>query len=284
MSASLRGAEVAVTPTDQELVALLDQVWTSMSDLGRGLSEEEWKTPTEVPGWTVQDNLTHIAGLEWMLLGRPAPDHTVPDDLPHVKNDFGKLNEVFVDSRRRLPGSEALAEFVETTRARIAQLRDFGPDDFASETWTPAGPGTVSSLLPFRVFDSWVHEQDMRRAVGKAGNLESPAAQLAMGRVFDAMPFVVGKKAGAPDGSTVAFELSGPVARTLVVGVAGGRAKILDEVPDGADTRIVTDTETLARLGVGRVDPAAALGDGRVRLEGDQELGRRIVDGKNFLF
>jgi uncharacterized protein (TIGR03083 family) len=142
----------------------------------------------------------------------------------------------------------------------------------------------VSSLLPFRIFDSWVHEQDMRRAVGKAGNLESPAAQLAMGRVFDAMPFVVGKKAGAPDGSMVAFELSGPVARTLVVGVAGGRAKILDEVPDGADTRIVTDTETLARLGVGRVDPAAALGDGRVRLEGDQELGRRIVEGMNFLF
>jgi uncharacterized protein (TIGR03083 family) len=270
--------------TDEELVAMLDQVWGSMADLGRELTEEQWKTPTEVPGWTVQDNLTHITGLEWSLLGRPAPEHAVPDDLAHVKNDFGKLNEVFVDSRRPLPGADALDEFVETTHARIAQLRGFGPDDFDKESWTPGGPGTVRTLLPFRIFDSWVHEQDMRRAVGRAGNLESPAAELAMGRVFDAMPFVVGKKASAPDGSTVAFELSGPLARTFVVGVDGGRAKMLDDAPSDAQTRIVTDTETLGRLGVGRVDPAAARGDGRVRIEGDQELGARIVDGMNFLF
>ena len=44
------------------------------------------------------------------------------------------------------------------------------------------GPGTVRDLLPFRIFDSWVHEQDMRRAVHRAGNLDSDAARLAAGR------------------------------------------------------------------------------------------------------
>jgi len=281
--APAKGPDVA-TPTDEGLVALLDQVWASMADLGRGLSEPEWKTPTEVPGWSVQDNLVHIAGLEWMLLGRPGPDHTVADELPHVKNDVGKRNEVFVDSRRSRSGAEALAEFEDTTADRIAQLRSYGPDDFAKESWTPAGPGTVRDLLPFRIFDSWVHEQDMRRAVRKPGDLDTPPAKLAMGRVFDAMPFVVGKKAGAPDGATVVFDVSGPLARTFAIGVAGGRANVIDEVPADAQTRIVTDTETLARVGCGRVDPAAALGDGRVRLEGDEELGRRIVEGMNFLF
>jgi uncharacterized protein (TIGR03083 family) len=272
------------TTEDQELVTHLEDIWSSMADLGGALSEEEWKRPTEVPGWSVQDNLVHIYGMEAGLLGRPAPDHTVPEDLAHVKNDVGKRNEVIVDSRRSHSGADVLTEFEETTKARVAQLRSYGPDDFAQESWTPAGMATVRDLLPFRIFDSWVHEQDMRRAVGKPGDLDTPAAAFSLGRVFDAMPFVVGKKAGAPDGATVVFEVSGPLARTFAIGVVDGRAKVLDEVPADAQTGIVTDTETLARLGCGRVDPAAALGDGRVRIEGDEALGRRIVEGMNFLF
>jgi len=41
--------------TDQELVEQLDQVWGSITDLGATLDESKWKTPTEVPGWSVQD-------------------------------------------------------------------------------------------------------------------------------------------------------------------------------------------------------------------------------------
>src|SRR6266516_2772477 len=38
------GAESGgVVPTDHELVDLLDQVWASVADLGRGVSEPEWK-------------------------------------------------------------------------------------------------------------------------------------------------------------------------------------------------------------------------------------------------
>ena len=275
---------MTATPTDQDLVGYLDDVWSSMAELGRTLTEEEWKAPTEVPGWSVQDNLVHIYGMEAGLLGRPAPEHSVEDDLPHVKNDIGKRNEVIVDSRRSSTGAQALAEFDEIIAERLAQLRTYGSDDFGKESWTPVGPGTVRDLLPFRIFDSWVHEQDMRRAVDKPGDLDSPVAEYSMKRVFDAMPFVVGKKAGAPEGATVVFELSGPLARTLAIGVADGRAKLLDDVPSDPPTRIVTDTETLARLGCGRVDPAAALSDGRVTIDGDQDLGRRIVEGMNFLF
>jgi len=273
-----------VVASDQELVAMLDHVWSSIAGLGAGLDEAQWKTETEVPGWSVQDNLTHITAIEWSLLGRPAPEHEVPDGLAHIKNDFGRSNEVFVDSRRASAGAAALEEFVEVTRARVAQLGDYGPDDFGAESWTPAGPGTVRDLLPFRIFDSWVHEQDMRRAVHQPGDLDSPVAAAALDRIANAMPFIVGKKAGAPEGAVVTFELSGALPRTFAIGVDGGRAKQLDQLPDTPTVRIVTDTETFARLGTGRIDPAAARADGRVRVEGDDALGRRIVDGLNFLF
>jgi uncharacterized protein (TIGR03083 family) len=269
---------------DQELVEHLATVWASMTDLGGQLSETEWKQGTEVPGWSVQDNLAHIAGLEWMLLGREQPDHAIPEALAHVKNDIGRRNEVWVDSRRSHSGADVLAEFVEVTGTRLAQLRAFGAEDFGAESWTPVGPGTVRELLPFRVFDSWVHEQDMRRAVDRPGSLESAVAAVALERIVLAMPFVVGKRAGAPDGSVIVFDLSGSLAQSFAIGVEGGRAKRLDALPSAPDVRILTDTETFARLGCGRIDPGATLADARVRLEGDVTLGRRVVEQINFLF
>jgi uncharacterized protein (TIGR03083 family) len=269
--------------TDATLVDNLAHVWGSIATLGRGLNEDQWKTPTEVPGWSVQDNLVHVSALEWRLLGRPDPEHAIPDGIQHVRNDFGRTNEIFVDSRRGRPGADCLAEFEDVTRERLAQLRGFGPDDFGAESWTPVGSGTVRDLLPFRVFDAWVHEQDMRRAVAVPGDLEGPVADAAMTRIVGTMPFVVGKKVGPPDGTTVLFELGAPLAGRYAVGVEG-RARLLDEEPAVPTTRIITDGETFARVACGRVEPAAALGDGRVDVAGDDELGRRVVDSLNFLF
>ena len=273
-----------VSPDDAAMVDALDEVWGRIAELGAGLTEGEWKRPTEVPGWSVQDNLTHLTDLEAMILGRPAPDHTPPEGLAHVKNDPGARNERFVDSRREWSGADALAEFVDVTHARVAQLRSYSVEDFAADSWTPMGPGTVHDLLPFRVFDSWVHEQDMRRALGRPGGLGGGAAEESMRRITDTAGYVVGKKAAAPDGTTVVIELEAPLAQMIAIGVEGGRARPLDAVPGAPTVRIVTDGETYARLACGRGDPAAARAAGSVRVEGDEELATRIVDELNFLF
>jgi uncharacterized protein (TIGR03083 family) len=232
----------------------------------------------------VQDNLVHISGMEIGLLGREEPEHLVPDDLPHVKNDMGRSNEVYVDSRRARTGEEVLAEFREVTGRRLEELGSYDAAAFGAESWTPVGPATVRDLLPFRVFDSWVHEQDMRRAVGRTGGLDTAVAAVVLDRVAGSMPFVVGKKAAAPDGASVVFELDGPLARSIAIGVEGGRARLLDTAPASPTARIVTDTETFARLACGRLDPGAELDAGRVRVDGDEALGRRVVENMNFLF
>ena len=269
--------------SDTDLVRHLEQVWTSMGSLGDDLTETEWKTPTDVPGWSVQDNLTHITAIEWMLLGEAMPEVEIPDGVPHIKNDAGRTNEVFVESRRAHSGAEALAEFREVTGRRLAELGGYAPDDFDQESWTPMGSDTGRDLLPVRAFDSWVHEQDMRRAVGRPGNVDSEVADVAVERMVSTMAYVVGKKAAAPDGATVAFDIAAPPGRAFAVGV-DGRAKVLDSVPADATARIVTDGMTFVRLATGRVDPSEALADGSVRCEGDEALARRVVESMNFLF
>jgi uncharacterized protein (TIGR03083 family) len=267
-----------------ELVDMLEQVWGSMAALGASLDEAEWKAPSECPGWTVQDNLVHITALERFILGDPLPSHDVPDELPHVKNDVGRSNERWIESRRAWTGADALAEFVATTEARIAQLRALDDDGFAADSWTPTGPGTVAQLLGFRIFDSWVHEQDMRGGLERPGDLDSAAARFSTGMMLDVLPYVVGKKAGAPDGSTVVLTLSGPIATTTAVAVTEGRARPLDAVPDLPTVSLSFASDEYARLACGRRDPGEALVVGSVAIEGDVELGGALVRQLNYMF
>jgi len=270
--------------TDQDLVDRLDEVWTSLDALGAELSEADWKLPTECPGWSVQDQLAHLAHIEGRLQGRPDPENEIPDDLPHIKNSFGAINEVFVDSRRSWTGADVLTEFHEVTRERVKALRALAPDEFGADSWTPVGPGTVRDLLPFRIFDSWVHEQDMRRAVRRPGDLDSAVAEHSMGMMTGSMSFVVGKKVAPPEGSVVVFSLSGPLARELVVGIVDGRGRVLESAPASPTVRLAMTTETFARLACGRIDPDVTLANGDVTIEGDETLGARVVAEMNYLF
>lgn len=270
-------------PNDQQLVDLLEQVWQSIDSACADLSEAQWKAPTDLPGWSVQDNVVHVSAIESTLLGRPAPDHK-PPEYDHVKNDAGRINEVWVDSRRPWSGARVLDEFREVTAARVSRLRGFSEADFGAESWTPAGPGTVRDLLPFRAFDSWAHEQDIRRALDRPGNLLGPVADFAFPRIVGAMPFVVGKKVHPPDGTTVVFAVSGSWPTTLVIGVDGGRAKPLAAPPDAPTATLMMDAETLACLGMGRWEPTRVLDAGQVTITGDEALGRAVVEQMNFLF
>jgi uncharacterized protein (TIGR03083 family) len=231
----------------------------------------------------VQDNVVHISGIESAVLGRPTPDHT-PPDYEHVKSEVGKRNEVWVDSRRSWTGARVLEEFREVTGERLRQLRSFAEPDFDAESWTPAGPGTVRDLLPFRIFDSWAHEQDIRRAIDQPCDFSSRVGELSFDRVVNALPYVVGKKVAPPDGTTVVFAVSGSRPMTIPIGVEGGRAKTLSALPDAATVTLAMDAQTLACLGLGRWDPATALDEGHVTITGDEQLARLVVEQMNFMF
>jgi len=270
--------------SDRDLVDMLDAVWASTAALGDELDETEWKQPSECPGWTVQDNLVHLTALERFILGDPLPSEDVPDDLPHVKNDIGKANERWIESRRSWTGADALAEFRAATGARIEQLRGLDDAGFAADSWTPMGPGTVADLLRFRIFDSWVHEQDMRRGLDRPGDLDSPAARQALDMMVGVLPYIVGKKVGAPDGSTVVLALTGPLPTTAAVEVVDGRARAIHPVPTDPTVTLTLASDEFGRLACGRSDPSEALVTGVVAIDGDVLLGGEIVRQLNYMF
>ena len=268
--------------SDEEIVDKMEAVWRSIENLCGSLSDQDWATATDCPGWSVQDQLSHLVGSETRLLGRPAPDHR-PNDLSHTKNESGARNEVLVDWRRSWPGPRVLKEFCEVTGLRLEILRAMGSGDFEVETQTPIGPGTVRDLLAIRIFDAWVHEQDMRRAVNRPGHLEGPVAEHAMGRMAMAMPYVIGRKVQPADGTEVVFDVTGSAGRVLAVAMDGTRGKYLDSPPDSPAVRLAMDVETFACLTCGRWSPNEAINSGKVEIDGDRALGKRILGQMNIM-
>ena len=268
------------TAAQDPVVAVLAEEFEAIAQLGDRLSEGDWELPTECPGWSVRDVLSHLIGVERMLLGDPAPSAPA-DRPPHVRNDMGAANEAWVAARRGLGGPEVLAEFRDVTARRLEQLGGFPPERFDEIGPTPVGQAPYREFMQVRVMDCWVHEQDIRVATGRPGHAAGPAAQISLDRIASAMPFIVGKRAGVPDGRGVRFELSGSPGRRIDVAVRDGRAALRDlETPD---TTLEMDAEVFWRLGCGRVNGDAALGAGLVGVRGDTAIGEQVVRSMAFM-
>jgi uncharacterized protein (TIGR03083 family) len=264
----------------EPLIELLSSVWSSIADLCRDLDDAKWDRVTDCPGWTVKDNVAHMIGTERMLMGEQA-NASAPDDAAHVRNDIGRANEQWVESYRAQPGRDVLAAFEAVTAQRLEQLRALTPEEWDKEGFTPEGPGPYRQFMSIRVFDCWFHEQDIREALDRPGDLEGAVADLSIGRIERGLPYVVGKKAGAPQGTTVVFDVTGNPRVTVPIAVEG-RAAVLDAVPADPTARLELDRRTYARLAGGRWDGARARRDGQVGITGDRELGDRIVDNMAF--
>jgi uncharacterized protein (TIGR03083 family) len=250
--------------TKDELIDALDHTYASIVDVARTFEADDWDRPTDCPGWSVKDHLSHLVGMERVLVGEPESDHVIPDGLAHVRNEMGAYMEAPVDERRSRSGAEVLAELEAVVARRLRDLRAL--DDAGWEADAIGLMGATTSpkqFLPTIVFDRWVHEQDVRRATGKPGNLDGPGARVAMDRSARALPAVLPRKVGEPDGTRVDL-----VTPDLTVSVTWG-----DTPVDAPTATVTTDTETFLRLCTGRIDPAAAT----VAIDGDADLGRRIV-------
>ncbi|MEV6650201.1 maleylpyruvate isomerase family mycothiol-dependent enzyme [Streptomyces sp. NPDC051219] len=254
--------------------------WThsieAISELVQPLVEGEWNRATPCPGWSVRDIVSHVIGIECEQLGDPRPIHTLPRDLYHVVDEFTRYMEVQVDVRRHHTAPEMTAELEYTIIRRARQLRNEKRDPSALVRGPLGSEVTLEHALRQRAFDVWVHEQDLRTALGTPGNLDSPGAHVTRDFLLEGLPKVVAKRAGAPANSAVVLDVHGPVEFMRTVRVnAEGRGTI-DGTPSlGPAATLAMDWETYVRLACGRVR-LHTVAD-RIKVEGDQALADAIL-------
>jgi uncharacterized protein (TIGR03083 family) len=267
----------------EPVVDQLAEVWTSIRGACDGLRPAQWDEPTDCPGWSVRDHLSHLIGIERMLLGDPAPPPltTFP---AHVRNPLGELNEAWVEARRSTPGPDVLREFTETADRRMEALRSMPVDRFDQVSRSPLGEMPYRQSMQIRVIDSWAHEQDVRRAVGRPGGRNGAGEAVVIDGCARNMAAIVGKEALAEDGSVVLFTISGLMGRQLAVAMEGGRGAFVDPDEVGEPTTSLSlDQEAFWRLCFGRVAPVRLLGTGQVQVGGDVVVGHRVLDAMAFI-
>lgn len=245
----------------------LAMCWSSLDDVFDQLTDDQWSTQSLCPDWTVRGVMVHLGAVEYMLLGEPPG--SMPDSLP-----FEKVGE-WMQQVATLSDRDTLGRYREVVDGRREELAAMSDAEFDRPCMTPVGPGTYGRFMDVRVFDFWVHEQDVRVPLDLPGHESGPAAEMAIAEIEASLGYIVGRKVGLPDGKSMTIDLSGPIERTFHVAV-DGRAARVDSLVD-PDVTLHADSTTFALLACGRVEPQGPIDAGRVSWEGDAEWGDRAA-------
>ena len=209
----------------------------------------------------------HLTALERFILGDPLPTEDIPDDLPHVKNDVGKSNERWIESRRAWTGADALAEFrAATARAhRAAPERSTTPGSRPTpgRRWARApSPTCCGSASSTRGCTS----RTCGAAVDRPGDLDSAGRRA--GARHDGRGAAVHRR--EEGGGSRRFHRRARAHRTAAPHRRrrGGRRSgppARRRCPPTPTVTLTLASDVFARLACGRSDPAEAAGARRRR-------------------
>ena len=259
--------------TDLAIIrASLGQCYDAIESLAGRMDATQWHAQSLCPDWDMRGVIAHLGMMERVMTGwlpRSADDPPPLDRIGPYNDEMATLNDAAFAGR--------IGEIFASRRADLAGLTE---TDLARQSWTPIGPRSYGGFLEIRIFDFWVHERDISTPLGWASDNTGPCAEIALSQVEGSIGYIVGKKIGLPDGTSIVFHLTGPVRRDLPV-MVDGRARAVDHV-ENPDVELTTDTATFIQLAAGRIDPQRQIDAGLVTWTGNAQLGDRAARNLRF--
>ena len=250
----------------------LEQCYDAIEALCDRMDSAQWQVQSLCPDWLARDVVTHLGMMERVMTGwLPGSVEDVPplDRVEPYNEQVAALDDpAFAEPDQR------------DLRRRAGDLAALTADDLDRPSWTPVGAKTYGRFLEIRVFDFWVHERDITTPLGWPTDDTGPRAEIALAEVEGSLGYIVGKKIGLPDGTSIVFHLTGPISRDLSVQV-DGRARQVEHLAN-PDVELTTDTLTFIQLACGRIDPQQQIDQGKVTWTGNNELADRAARNLRF--
>ncbi|HEY6790896.1 MAG TPA: TIGR03084 family metal-binding protein [Trebonia sp.] len=163
----LSGEERGYRPGKAELVAALTTdlagETADLLPLLAGLGEADWDAPTPAEGWSIRDQVTHLAFFDdttLLSLRDRAAFLAQRDELQALGDRFP---DVIAEQHRHLPGGYCL-EWLASSRASLIEAYQ-GVDPGTTLPWY--GPDfSVPTSVTGRLMETWAHGQDIADAIG----------------------------------------------------------------------------------------------------------------------
>src|ERR1700681_3973043 len=118
-----------------------------MESLLADLNEHEWRSKSRCDGWTVQDVVSHLVGVNtfWAASVRAGLDGVAHPAL-------------MVDSMRTCSPREVFDQFVASNNAFLEAVATLDEHGWSTLAETPAGHVPIRLLVHHALWDAWVHE------------------------------------------------------------------------------------------------------------------------------
>ena len=197
-SAPVEDVRPVLTRERQDLLALLS-----------GLSSQEWVAASAAPGWTVKDLALHLLDddLGWLSRGRDADRSGLLDMSSH--SSF--VQALAAKNQRWVDGAQGLSLSVVTGLLRWVgrEMDDYYASinlrDEGGVSWASDGPVPQWFDIAQDLTERWVHQMQMREAIGKIGDYAATYLPAVLRTFVWALPHQFAYV--APEGSDVAVDL-----------------------------------------------------------------------------
>jgi uncharacterized protein (TIGR03083 family) len=263
------------------LADLFPALHAELMTLLRGLQPEDWARPTSCALWTVQDIVAHLldTAVRRLSFGRDrrmaAPGRTIRSyaDLVTYLN---ALNAEWVTAMRRL-SPRVLTELSDWLGPEL-QRHIESLDPHGRATFGVAWAGQEESPNWFDIgreyTERWLHQQQIREAVGAAGLTSRRWLYPALDIFVRALPFTY-RSVTAKPGTTIRLDVRGEAGGCWTL----ARTEVSWQLLAGADstwtTRVSLDQDAAWRLFSKTLPPDRARQE--IQIEGDAGLGRTFL-------
>ena len=133
-----------------------------LDDIVAAIDDETWDTPTPAPGWSIRDQISHLAFFdEQAHLAVTDPDRFVAS-LAEVTDADAFMNDPLVRARDMPP--DGVLEW--WRGARRSMLAAFGSADPERRVVWFGPPMSPASFISARLMETWAHGQDIIDTLG----------------------------------------------------------------------------------------------------------------------
>ncbi len=204
-------------PPDDQREAVVRQR-TRFAALIAQLSPDDWRVASRCEGWTVQDVVAHLVGVNhfWaasVTAGLSGTPTRILDGF-----DPAATPPLMVEPMRTLEPAQVLDQFVASNDAFLATIAELDFAEWAVLAESPPGHVPIRLLASHALWDSWVHERDVALPLGSPPAIEADEVCAAL-RYAAALSPALAVNVGSGTAGTFAVETRDPDLRfTLEVG------------------------------------------------------------------
>ena len=248
-----------------------------------GLNEADWAKDSYCEGWVIGDVVGHLAGgaESWVnSIGRAVDGDYNPPEGQAFLTPGDRASGITAQAARtayQQQGTQLLERF-KTGYSRLAEVLDgLKPEDWDKLCFHRRGPMTVGDYVEVRLQELTVHGWDIRWGVEPSAEMWPDALGVMVGRVprWVSNAFMPGLALSTP--TRFRFDVAQPVPVHEDYLVTGEEFKVETGRQDPADVTFKCDTGNYILLIFGRLDVAEAVANGRLTVEGPQDLAANFT-------